>query len=70
MEETKRLPEHFVNEGLKLAKGAMIFGVPLEELSRDELLAVAAQGWKAEENAREEGAKRLKFAFDLNRARR
>lgn len=48
-----RLPEKFVETGLALADGASIFGVPLHELTHDELLAVAAQGWEAEQRARD-----------------
>lgn len=45
------LPEHFLKDGLELAKGATIFGVPFEALSKDELLATAANGWKASQDA-------------------
>lgn len=48
------LPEKFVAEGLALAKDALIFGVRLDLLSRDELLAVAAQGWKLADQRRAE----------------
>jgi dissimilatory sulfite reductase (desulfoviridin) alpha/beta subunit len=40
------LPKNFVERHLLKAKGATIFGVPLEELTRDELLAVAVAGWE------------------------
>lgn len=46
-EEKSRLPDSFLSKGLALADGAIIFGVPLKELSRQDLIAVAAQGWKA-----------------------
>lgn len=66
----RRLPDSFVAEGLELAKGSCIFAVPFGELSREELLAVAAKGWEAESRAREEGAKRLAFMGELNKALR
>ena len=53
------LPKHFVKTNLKKVKGAHIFGVPFEQLSRDELLAVAVAGWAAESNIRKENLRRL-----------
>lgn len=44
---TQKLPLDFVARGLELAETANLFGVPLVDLSRDELLAAAAQGWAA-----------------------
>ncbi len=68
-----RLPANFVKTGLSLAEGARIFGVPLSELTRDELLAVAAQAWKAEQLAREDYASTARaraalFVADARRA--
>jgi hypothetical protein len=48
------LPEGWVKSGLAHAEGARIFGRLLTDLTRDELIAVAAQGWHAERKAREE----------------
>lgn len=42
-----KLPEHVVAEGLDLAKSATYYGIPLGDLSRDELLAVAALAFKS-----------------------
>jgi len=42
-----KLPEEFVNEGLKIASESTIMGVTFDVLNRDELIAVAAQGWYA-----------------------
>lgn len=36
------IPEKFVTDGLALAKGATVFGVPIETLTREELMACAA----------------------------
>lgn len=63
------LPQKFVDEGLALAKGAKLFGFDLESLTRDELLAACAQGWKAEQRARDLGMSQLKFMTDVRGAR-
>lgn len=42
-----RLPPDFLEKGLRMARGSVVFGVALESLTREELLAVAAQGWRA-----------------------
>ncbi len=55
--QAPKLPARFMESGLSHAKGARIFGQLLESLSREELLAVAANGWLAERRAREEGRK-------------
>lgn len=60
------LPQKFVNEGLVLAKGAKLFGQDLESLTREELLAACAQGWKAERNAREDARKEFAFMASLS----
>jgi len=41
-----KIPEYFVKEGVELSKDMTLFGVRMEELSRDELLAGCARGWK------------------------
>ena len=50
-----RLPTEWVKEGLVLADGARLFGVPFDEMTNDELIAAAAHGWalKREADARE-----------------
>lgn len=47
------LPDDFVKTGLKLAHGLLLFGKPLDEMTREELIAAAAQGWNAERKQRE-----------------
>lgn len=44
-----KLPPDYVQEGLALAAGTRILGVRLEDLSRDELVAVIGQFWKRED---------------------
>ena len=41
------LNQSVIDRGTALAKGATCYGVPLEDMTREELLAVAALGWKA-----------------------
>lgn len=65
-QHVSRLPEKFILEGLELANESSVFGVPLSELSKRDLIAIAAQVIKLERMAREEGAKRLRFFKDLN----
>ena len=40
-----RLPEAFKEKYASKAAGAKIFDIPLEELSKEDLLLVAAAGW-------------------------
>lgn len=47
MADKYKIPEDFVKEGLEVAAGTLLFGVPIEELSKEEFLAAAANGWKA-----------------------
>ena len=63
------LPAKFMEFGLALAKGALIFGRPLESLSREELLAVAARGWTEERKASEEAyeSRRREFSGHAGR---
>ena len=42
-----KLPDGFVEEWTAKGKGAVIFGVPIEDLTKDELFAVAVAGWHA-----------------------
>ena len=39
------LPEAFIKNYSKKVKGSSIFGIELEELTKEELLVVAAAGW-------------------------
>jgi hypothetical protein len=64
------LPESFVVSGLKLSEGATIMGIKFADMTRDELIAVAAHGWTEEANARKEGLRQVNFMRDLNRLSR
>jgi len=41
------LDKDIVKKGLVIAEGSTIYGELMEDLTREELLAVAALGWKA-----------------------
>ena len=41
-----KLPPGYVRAYRHKAEGCTLFGVPLEELSRDELLAACVHGWE------------------------
>lgn len=59
------LPTKFVKENMELADGTLFMGHKISDLSRDELIAVAVAGWRAEQKAREEGMRRVKFMASL-----
>jgi hypothetical protein len=65
------LPESFVTEGLKLAEGARLFGKRFFDMTHDELIAAAAQGWNAERKARQQNAESsaARAAFFAEQAR-
>jgi hypothetical protein len=41
-----QLPEYYVEEGLKKAQGSTFMGVPILEMSREELIAAMVHGWE------------------------
>lgn len=61
------IPKSFVDENLAEAKGCSFFGVPIENLSRDELVACAVVGWKAKEANVIESARQRDFLLSLHR---
>jgi hypothetical protein len=63
------LPADFVNEGLELAATLSVLGVPVETLSRDELLAVAAHGWASYHRSIDDGRRSLELMSSLLRIR-
>ena len=48
------LPDNFVESGLTLVKGASLYGVRFEDMTREELLAAAAHGWNEQRKAQKE----------------
>ncbi len=63
------IPKQFVDRYLKEASGATFFGMPINELSRDELIAMAISGWKAEREAIKDSQRSIKFLMDLRKAK-
>lgn len=55
------LPKDFVDRNLKEAKGSLFYGVPIEDLTRDELIACCVAGWRGLHKQREEHSKQLDF---------
>ncbi len=43
------VPKDFVKENLKKSKGSTFFGVPIKELTKKELRAIATAGWVAQQ---------------------
>lgn len=62
------LPKKFVETGMALAKGSSLFGVSFDDMTRDELIASAAMGWKKNEQTAVELRERTKHLFDMFRA--
>jgi hypothetical protein len=60
-----RLPDSFVKEGLEIAQTLTIFDVPVESLSREELLASVAHGWTAYNRALDESRRGREFMAEL-----
>tara|TARA_R110000850_G_scaffold234203_1_gene359189 strand:+ start:621 stop:815 length:195 start_codon:yes stop_codon:yes gene_type:complete len=52
------IPQSFIETNLARAKGAMIFGVSLEDLTREELMACVAAGWSDREDVMKEAQSR------------
>ena len=47
------IPKDFVDECLQKSGGTTFFGVPIKDLTRDELIACAITGWEAEKAEKE-----------------
>ena len=45
-DDNMRLPETFFQRGIELASRTTLYGVKFDDMSRDELMAAAANGWK------------------------
>jgi len=62
-----KLNKNFVERNLEKAKGARMFGVLLEELSQEELIACIAAGWSREQEAKERASKERNFLLNLRK---
>jgi|GEM_PF-2932972 len=61
------IPKKFTDRYLEKANGCCFFGVPVEQLSRKELMACAIAGWESEKLAIDEGTRQRKFLLSLRR---
>ena len=59
-----KLPDEFVSAGLPAAKDCTLFDVRWEDMTRDDLIAAAVQGWKAEAAERAEAHRYRCKQFD------
>ena len=46
-------PKQFLEEHLNTAKGSTMFGILLEDLTKEELMACVVAGWEGEKRERE-----------------
>lgn len=68
MAEDWQLPENYVNEGLVLAESAKFMGLSLNTLSKEELIAVAAYGWKAYSDQISASIEQARFMRDIGKS--
>ena len=61
------LPQKFVNRYLEKAEGARVFGYPLKELSREELIAMVCFYYEQEQNAIKESKRQRDFLLSLHK---
>ena len=61
------IPKKFTDRYLEKAKDCSMFGVPLEELSREELIACVVAGFEREKSAIKRGAQQRDFLLSLRR---
>ncbi|APE04820.1 hypothetical protein BM528_02740 [Alteromonas sp. RW2A1] len=62
------IPKSFVESNLEKAKGSLFFGVPIEEMTRDELIACCVAGWQGQSDQRQEHARQLDVLSGMKRA--
>ena len=62
------IPKSFVESNLVKAKGSLFFGVPIEEMTRDELIACCVAGWQGQNDQRQEQARQLNILRGARRA--
>lgn len=59
------LPEEFVAKGLEMAEEGWLFGKRIRDLTHEEAIAAAAQGWREEAERRNEVRERTAKMLDL-----
>jgi len=60
------IPRSFVESNLGRAKGSQFFGVPIEEMTRDELIACCVAGWQGQDKQRTEQLEKRLTLKDAN----
>jgi hypothetical protein len=63
------IQKEFVDRHIKKANGAKFFGVPIENLSHDELVACAVCGWEMEKSQVEESKRQRRFLLSLMKSK-
>ena len=63
------IQKEFVDRYVKKAKDARFFGVPIKDLSYDELVACALCGWEMEENQIKESKRQRRFLSSLMKSK-
>ena len=48
-----KIPKRFIDDNLKKAKGSLMFGIPLENLSKEELMCCVVFSWDESKKARD-----------------
>lgn len=64
----RRFPEGWVEKWRPKASGGLLFGTPMEDLSRDELLAAVAFLAERERSARADARDRMESMSELMKA--
>ncbi len=68
--EMVKVPDKIMTRGGQLAKEIRVFGHRLDELTKDQLIAVAAFGWNSARQIHEQHLKTRKALVDLINAKR
>ena len=61
------IPKGFVDKYVNESEGASFFGVPIEDLSRNELIAWIMHGREAEKNQIKESARKRSFILSCRK---
>jgi len=62
-----KLNKDFVERNLEKAEGICIFGIPLEDLTKEELIACMMATQNIEQHTREQHTKERDFLLNINR---
>jgi len=62
------IPKSLVEEMLDKASGTRFFDIPINDLTREELIAMAIMGWEGSDQLREMASNERKFWLSLVKA--